>query len=187
MSKIILGFTGLMASGKDVSKKYLEERYGAKSFKFSTVMRELLQRLGLEIKRSNLVSISYSLRQTFGEDLFSKVMAKDVNAAPEEIIVVDGIRRLTDIQYLKDLPGFYLISIEADPKIRYDRAVARNENVGDAEKTFEQFLLDHQQMETEASIPSVMEKAEITVNNNGTLDELYAQIDKIITAIKKSS
>lgn len=187
MSKIILGFSGLMASGKDASKKYLETKYNAKSFRFSTVMRELLERLNLEINRPNLVSISYSLRQAFGEDLFSKVMAKDVNAAPEEIVVIDGIRRLTDIQYLKDLPGFHLISIEADPKIRYDRAVARNENVGDAEKTFEQFLLDHKQMETEASIPSVMEKAQIIINNNGTIEELYAQIDKIIAAIKQSA
>jgi len=184
MAKIILGFTGQIASGKDVSKKYLEEKYGAKSFRFSIIMRELLNRLGLEINRYNLVSLSLCLRQTFGEDLFAKTMAKDVAADPAEIIVVDGIRRLADIEYLKKVPGFHLISIDADPKIRYDRLIKRNENKGDSEKTYEKFL-DDEKLETEASIPAVMAKAEIALNNDGTLENLYRQIDSLMASLNK--
>lgn len=174
-----------MASGKDVSKIYLEEKYGAKSFRFSTVMREILNRLHLEISRPNLTKVSFCLRQTFGEDLFAKVIANDVASEEAPLIVVDGIRRLADIEYLKKIPGFHLISLEADPKIRYERAVKRNENVGDREKTFEQFLLDHQKLETEVTIPAVMAQAEFIIKNEGSLEDLYAQIEKIMATLKK--
>lgn len=185
MSKIIIGFTGPIASGKDASKKYLEEKYQGQSFRFSTVMRELLTRLSLEINRKNLSDISRCLRETFGEDLFAKTMAKDVMADPAEMIIVDGIRRLADIAYLKDVPGFHLISIEADIKIRYERLTKRGENADDSKKTFEGFLADHQ-LETELSIPAVMAEADFQINNNGSFADLYRQIDEIISTIKNN-
>lgn len=184
MSKIIVGFTGPIASGKDASKKYLEEKYQGKSFRFSTVMREILSRLSLEINRRNLSDISRCLRETFGEDLFAKTMAKDVMADPTNVIIVDGIRRLADIAYLKDVPGFSLISIDADPKIRHARLINRGENADDSQKTFEQFLADHQ-LETELSIPAVMAEANFQINNDGDFDDLHRQIDEIINTIRK--
>lgn len=184
MSKIIVGFTGPIASGKDASKKYLEEKYQGKSFRFSTVMRDILSRLDLEINRVNLSNVSRCLRETFGEDLFAKTMARDVMADPTEVIIVDGIRRLADIAYLKNVPGFHLISIDADPKIRHTRLINRGENADDANKTFDQFLADHQ-LETELSIPAVMAEANFRINNDENFADLYEQIDKIISEIKK--
>lgn len=184
MSKIILGFTGPIASGKDVSKKYLIEKYGASAFRFSTVMRDLLVRLGLEINRYNLSHLSTSLRQTFGEDLFARTVARDVRGAETDLIVVDGIRRLADIEHLKDIPGFHLVAIDADPRVRFERLVTRNENVGDNTKTFEQFQRDASELETEISIPIVMEQAALKIDNSTSFAALYAQIDKIIADIK---
>jgi dephospho-CoA kinase len=183
--KIIIGFTGLIASGKEVSKKYLEKKYQATSFKFSTVLREALDCLGLEQSRDNLIALSTWSRQTFGEDLLAKALANKVKASERPLIVVDGIRRLADIEYLKIIPGFHLIAIDADSKIRYQRSVLRNENPGDAEKTYEHFLADHQR-ETEITIPEIMAQAEYTLDNNGSFEELETQIDKIITQIQNS-
>jgi len=186
MPKIILGFTGLIASGKDASKKYLEAKYGAKSFRFSTILRDVLSRLDVTITRDNMITLSTWARETFGQDLLARVIAKDVTNAKEEIIVVDGIRRLPDIEHLNKISGFVLISIDADPKKRYNRMLNRNENEGDAQKTMADFLADHQK-ETELTIPEVMAAAKYKINNNGTIEELYAQIDKIIADIKKSA
>jgi len=186
MPKIILGFSGPMASGKDVSKKHLIEKYGATGFRFSTIMREVLVRLDLEVNRYNLVHLSQSLRQTFGENLFARTMAKDVRASDAELIVVEGIRRLADIEYLKSVPGFYLVSINADPRVRHARLVARNENVGDADKSFEQFQRDAVELETEASIPGVMQEAKFQIDNSGSFAKLYEQLDKIIADIRQA-
>jgi len=184
MPKIILGFTGLMASGKDVCKKYLEAKHNAKSFRFSSILRDVLDRLAVPIDRNNLITLSTWARETFGQDLLAKVIARDTSDAKEDMVVVDGIRRIPDIEHLKKLPGFVLISIDADPKIRYERLLARNENKGDAQKTFEDFMADHQR-ETELSIPGVMAVSQFKIDNNGSFDKLYQQIDDIIARIKK--
>ena len=183
MSKIILGFTGLMASGKDVSKKYLETKYNAKSFRFSTILRDVLERLDIPTSRDNMITLSTWARETFGQNLLAKVIAKDVAGAKGDMMIVDGIRRLPDIEYLGKIPGFILVGIEADQKTRYERMLSRNENEGDASKTFADFVADHQK-ETELTIPEVMSAAKYKLDNNGSLENLYAQIDKIIADIK---
>jgi dephospho-CoA kinase len=179
MAKNILCFTGLPASGKGFATKYLVDKYQAGHFRFSTIMRDLLNRVYLPQSRENMSKISTGLRQIFGEDLYAKVIAEDVKNAKEEIVAVDGARRLADIKYLKELEGFKLVAIEVDMKIRYERLVKRGENPDDRAKTWEQFVADHQ-LETEASIPELMKQAGIIVDNNGSLDDLYKQLDKLV-------
>jgi dephospho-CoA kinase len=184
MSKLILGFVGPLASGKDASKKYLEEKYGASSHRFSTMLRDILNRIYVPINRENLQNISFDLRTRFGSDTMAKVIAEDVKNDKNEIVIVDGVRRMADIIRLKDVAGFYLISINANEEIRYGRLKTRNENVGDDKKTFAEFLADEQK-EAELEIPLVMRNAKFIINNDGSFEELYRQIDDIIISLKK--
>ncbi len=184
MAKMIIGLVGEMASGKDVTKKYLETKYAAKHCKFSTPLRDILIRLRLDISRDNMIDLSTILRERYGQDLLAKVIASDASRLDSDIVVVDGVRRLEDIEHLSTLPHFKLVKVEADSKIRYERMKIRNENVGDAEKTFGEFMEDHER-ETESTIPEVMEKAEYSLNNDGDLEELYKQIDELVEKILK--
>lgn len=179
MSKIILGFTGLPACGKGTAAKYYSEKYGAPTFRFSTSMRDLLDRLYLPQSRENMSTISRITREAFGQDLYAKVMAGDVGKADHDIVVVEGIRRMDDVAELKKLPNFKLVAIEADMKIRYERLKVRGENSDDNTKTWEQFQKDHE-LETEVSIPPVMAQADVVVNNGGTLEDFYKQLEALI-------
>jgi dephospho-CoA kinase len=183
MSKIIIGLVGPIASGKGVTKKYLEMKYSAKHCKFSTPLRDVLIRLKIDISRNNMIDLSTILRERYGQDLLAKVIAHDAGMLDSDIVVVDGVRRMDDIEHLSKLPNFKLIKIEADPKIRYERMKKRNENMGDAEKTFAEFMEDHER-ETEITIPEVMENAKYSLNNDGGMEELYVQIDKLVENFK---
>ena len=183
MPKLILGFTGKLASGKAVCQKYISEKYNAGNAKFSTSLRDILNRLYLPISRENMQNISLDLRNRFGSDILARVIAEDVKNDQHKIVIVDGVRRLEDVSSLRELPNFFLISIEAEPELRYERMKARNENVGDAEKSYEDFIEDGQR-EAELQIPEVMASAHFHLDNNGDLPALYAQIDKIIKEIQ---
>jgi dephospho-CoA kinase len=183
--KIIISLTGQIASGKDVIKKYLEKKYGAKSVKFSQILRDVLFRLNIPIERTTMQDLSTLLRQSFGEDLFAKIIAEDAKKLDSDIVVVDGARRLADITEVKKLEGFVLIRVDAEPEIRYQRNKIRNENIGDAEKTFEDFLNDHKK-ESEDEIPLVMESATEKIDNNGSLDDLYKQVEDLIEKLKEN-
>lgn len=184
MAKIILGFTGLIACGKDVSKTYVEKKYGASSYRYSTMLRDILTRLYLPMTRENLQNLSTDLRARFGEDTMAKVIAEDAKNDEHEIVIIEGIRRMADIANLQQTPNFYLISVETTPENRYQRMVKRNENVGDENKTYDDFLKSDQ-METEVQIPDVMNHAKFHVDNNGSVEDLYRQIDEIIEKINK--
>jgi len=179
MDKKIIGLVGLIASGKGEAKNYLIKKYGAVEFRFSSILREALDVLGIEQTRDNIISLSTWSRENFGNDLLAKAMAKHVKQSDNDLIVIDGIRRMDDILYLKDLEGFKMIAIEANPKLRYERSVKRNENPGDSEKSYEQFLEDHKK-ETEITIPETMNKADFKIVNENSLEDFYKELDKII-------
>ncbi len=182
---IIIGLIGPMASGKSTATEYIAKEYQAKTYRFSDIMRDLLQRLYLPCSRDNLIQISIVLRQEFGHDLFAKAMAEDIKRDEQnEYIVVEGIRREEDIAYLKLLPNFYMVGISGDIEKRYQRLTSRTENSDDQEKTFEDFIADHER-ETEKSIVPLMEKTQYLIHNNGTIEDLYTEIQNIIKKIKQ--
>lgn len=183
MPKLILGFVGKLASGKAICQKYIDEKYESESFRFSSILRDILNRLYIPITRENLQDLSLDLRNRFGSDILAQTITKDVKNSSKEIVIIDGIRRLEDMAGLKDLPGFYLLSIDADPEVRYKRMKERNENKGDDRKSYEQFIADNNR-EAEIQIPEVMANAQFHLNNNGTLNSLYSQIDKILKEIQ---
>ncbi len=177
--KLIIGLVGQIASGKSTINKYLENKYQAKTLRFSTILRDILNRVYYPISRDSMQRMSTLLRKNFGEDVLSKVISEDAKKAKKNIISIDGVRRHADIKYLREIEGFVLIQIQADPKTRYERLVERNENKGDSDKTYEEFLTDGQK-EADAEIPEVMKTADETIDNNENFNELYQQIDLLI-------
>jgi len=184
MTKIIIGLVGMLACGKGAVKQRLVEKYNAQDCRFSTILRDVLTRVDLPLSRDNLIKISTVLRQNFGEDLLAKAIAKDASILDSDIVVIDGMRRMSDIGHLINLPNFILVSVEAKPEIRYKRLVKRNENVGDGEMTFEKFLADHKR-ETEITIPEVMSHAKEIINNDGSVEDLNQQVDMIVAKYNK--
>lgn len=182
--KIILGFTGLMASGKGTAAEYFEKKYHASTYRFSTMLRDLLSRLHLENNRDNLIKMSEAIRASFGEDIMAKTIAKDAENDTNELVVIEGIRRPADIVYLSKLPNFILIEIFADLKIRFDRITKRNENPDDTTKTFEQFIKDHERS-TEVSVLEVAKLAKEKIDNNGNTEELHKQLDLLLQKYTK--
>jgi len=182
MPKAIIGLVGPVASGKDAAKKYLEEKYRVASYKFSGPLRDILARLHLQVSRENLQDISLDLRNRFGSDILARVITADAQEDGNDIVVIDGVRRIDDIRHLRPLPEFVLISIDADIKTRYERIILRNENADDANKTFDQFQEDCNR-EAEKEIPQTMATANYQIDNNGDFAALYEQLDIIIAKI----
>lgn len=179
MPKIILGLAGEIASGKGTVAKYICEKHGGASHRFSTMLRDVAKRMYLEENRENLQKISTIFRQNFFDDILSSVIAKDVENDEHKIIAIDGVRRMADIAYLKKLPNFRLVYINTSLEKSFERITKRNENSDDGSKTFEEFKKDHER-EAELQIRNLENKADFVVDNDGNFGELYSQIDKII-------
>lgn len=119
------------------------------------------------------------LRKEFGEDLMAKVMFEDAKKDEHQLIIIDGVRRLEDVKYLREIPEFKLCYITAPMKIRYERLIIRGENADDSSKTFKQFEDDHEG-EPEREITKLEAFAAEVIDNAGTMPELEQQLDAII-------
>lgn len=176
--------TGLLAAGKTTVSQYLVKNHGASIYAFSTPLRDILDRVYLEHTRKNMQDLSSDLRETFSQDILSTTIAHDVKKDQNNIVIVEGVRRLSDIKHLRNLPGFKLINFTADQKIRWERLVARNQNPDDSKKTFEEFQQD-EQAEAEQQIAEVAATAEFTIDNNGSIEEAEKQIEEILKKINE--
>ncbi|MEI6596953.1 MAG: AAA family ATPase [bacterium] len=152
---IIIGLVGEIASGKGAVVNYLEKKYQASSYRYSKIIRDILNRIDQDQTRENMALISGFLRKNFGQDILSKIMIKDIKRDKNKLIVFDGIRRVPDLKYFKNMSGFILIKIVGNQKIRYKRFIKRNENPGDNKKTYNQFLNDLKDA-SNYEIPKVM-------------------------------
>lgn len=182
--KFVLGFVGEMACGKGTAARYCKKRYGAPSLRFSTILRETLDRVYLPHTRDNMVFLSETLRGHFGDDVLANAMARDVKKEKKKFITVDGIRRPADIVHLKKFPHFYLVALKAGPRVRFERMRERRENQDDATKTWPQFQKDGKRS-TEITIREVIKHADFVIDNNGSFHEFYEQIDEIVKKLKK--
>lgn len=177
--KIILGLVGEIACGKGTVVKYLTEKHGASTHRFSTILRDVMDRLYIEHSRETLQQTSSMLRNTYGENILAKVMDGDTKNDAHEIIVIDGIRRIADIEFLKKNPNFKMVFIDVSLEKRYERIIQRNENADDRNKTFEEFKLDAQR-EAELTIRELREHADVILDNNGTPEELESKIEDLL-------
>ncbi len=182
--RIVIGIAGEMASGKDTVKEYLKKKYQAEEYRMSDILRYILNRLHIPIERENFTKLSLALRNSFGEDVLIKTVFADISGNEEGILVVDGVRRLAEFEYLQKVPGFKFIYLMAPLEVRYKRLKQRDEKDGDKLKTITEFKKDHQ-LETEQTILPLKEKADFVVSNDGTLDELYQKIDEIMKKISQ--
>lgn len=177
--KLILGFAGEMASGKGAAAKYFVERHKAATYRFSTILRDVLRRLHLPEDRETLQTLSTLLRGAFGDDVLAKVMFEDARSDTHPLIVIDGVRRLEDVKYLREIPEFKLCYITAPMKTRYERLILRAENPDDKTKTYTQFEKDHEG-EPEREISKLEAFALEVIDNSGTFPEFHQALDAIL-------
>jgi dephospho-CoA kinase len=175
MPKLIIGLVGQAGCGKGTAADYLKTHYGAGYVRFSGILGEIIETLSIEKSRDNFIKLSEALRKTYGEDVLSYAVEKAALNAPEDIVILDGIRRLDDIVALEPLPQFKLIAVFAPPELRFERMKKRGEKTTEADMSWEQFQRE-EQAPTEVDIPKVMERAWRTLDNSGTREEFEALV-----------
>jgi len=182
MAKIVIGIIGLVGAGKSTFADYLKTEHQAAIFAFRDPLEEALKLLLIDQTRTNLQKLSQVLRENFGQDLLSKILVDRVNKATTEIVCVEGIRRPKDLDYLRTIPNFFLISLDTNEKIRYERLVSRGQNADENAMTFAEFL-QKQAAEAESLISEVAREASFVVTNDATKEDFYLQIENVLQKI----
>jgi len=177
----VVGVVGLNGSGKDALLDYLKERCGLEILSLGDVARELAHLEGVKYSRDKLHEISQKYVDKYGPEFFIKVLIEEIYKKNLAKVGITGIRTSTDLDALKEHFGadFLLIHVEVgDPRLRFERLRERGE--ARDPKTFEDFLAQEQSEKELFQLEEAMGRADVTVQNDGALEDLHREIDRLI-------
>jgi len=178
----IIGITGTLGAGKGTIVDYLREHYGYKHYSVRGYLIEEAKRRNMEINRDTFVVVANDLRATHSPSYIVDELYKQA-AANGENAIIESIRTPGEVESLRQYDDFLLFAVDADPKIRYERIVNRNSETDHV--SFETFI-ENEQREMASEDPNhqnvgkCITMADYCFNNDGDLEALYQQVEKVI-------
>lgn len=173
----LIGLTGTNGSGKGEAARFFQE-HGYAYFSLSDEIRNELAGEGRTLSRNNLIQKGNQLRNDHGPD----VLARRVMERVESDAVIDSIRNLKEVDYLRQQPGFVLLAFDADPEIRFRRVQKRGRL--ESASSLDQFIRKEQEEMTEnetgQQLALCIAAADFRIINNGSLAELHRRLEKFL-------
>lgn len=167
ISKIIIN--GRSLAGKDVTADYLCDKYGFKKISFAEgIYKVAYDVFGMTIKdRDLLQKIGQKMREIKSTVWIDYVM-KEINQHPNDKWAISDCRQANEYNIAVDQYEFTPIRVSADYELRVQRAIDRDGAYPDTS-------LWLNSSETGADDFNYIE-----INNNGTFEYLYQQIDVLM-------
>jgi len=179
----IIGITGTLGAGKGTIVDYLIKEKGFNHFSVRQYLIGEMEKRGLTNNRDNMVVTANDLRAKHSpsfiiEELYKQAKAKGGNA------VIESIRTPGEIDFLKKQGYFLLLAIDANPKIRYERIKGRKSSTDNID--YDTFVANEKREFTsddpnKQNLKKCIDRADIVLNNSGTIDDLYKQLESSLT------
>jgi len=177
---MIVGVTGGYCSGKDTVAQYLTDN-GFTHISLSDFLRAELRLRKREITRANLIAVGKELREKFGHAALANMALESMEA--DKKYVVSSIRNPAEVEVLRRRKNFVLVYVDAPAKERFRRMAGR-QKPGEELPTFTDFLASEKKEMSEdpsgQQLHRVFRMADLTIKNDGTIEQLYTKIDKFL-------
>lgn len=183
--RIIIGITGTLGAGKGTIVEHLKKK-GFDHYSVRAYLIEEINRRQMPITLDSMIIVANDLRSKYGPSFIVEELYKEALTSASNVII-ESIRSVGEVEGLKKLGIFYLISVDAEPNERYQRIIQRQGDQAD-NLTLEEFLeKERVQMKssdsTQQSLSQCMLMADFKLINNGTKEELRQKVEKILDKI----
>ena len=187
MAKTYIALCSTSSAGKGVVatmiQQLLEGRKTVSIHRYSDSLSYICQYLGQPNTKSALQKLSQCLRQHVFEDetLLGKAIRMRADESPADVVVLDGARRVEDLEHFSDIP-VTIISIDAPVEKRWEWQRNRTDRPHDTNDNFEAFLA-REQFESETQIATLARTAHFHIDNSGSLEDLKQKVQSVLLAI----
>lgn len=179
--KKIFAIVGMCGGGKTQAIEYLQEKFHWPKVYFPEALFEEIEKQGLELNWENERKMREGLRKEHGKGVFAKLSLDKIQKGlkQSDVVLIESLYSWSEYKIIKKVFGdaFKVIAVYASPAIRFSRLRSRKVR---PMKTFKEFE------DRDANEIEVAEKggpiavADFLVNNEGTLEDLKKQLDKIM-------
>jgi dephospho-CoA kinase len=182
---IIIGITGTLGAGKGTIVEYLVDK---KEFIHYSVRAYLLGKIreqGLKEDRDTMFHLGNELRANYGSSYIIDQLYNQAMIAGENCII-ESLRSPGEIDSLRNKGHFYLLAVDADPDIRYQRIVLRQ---SETDQVSRETFLENEEREMNSIDPNkqnlkkCIEMADCVILNNGTKKDLILELEKVLDQV----
>ncbi len=190
--KTIIYIAGPTAGGKTTVADMLEATTGGYRLRGSQLLAEMATERGLPTDKASLQNLYLTLREVHGENFLAMLLAEKACASDAPIVIVEGIRRITDIESIEKVNegkgnALRCMYIDASPEIRFKRYNERLKLLGQKPITQDAFrILEENPAEDELSLVKEMvrERGIVIDTNTLTREEVLEQVRQEINFSK---
>jgi dephospho-CoA kinase len=182
---IIIGITGTLGAGKGTIVEYLVDKKGFVHYSVRAYLLEKIRKKGLPENRDSMFNLANELRAGYGpsyvtDQLYDQALVVGKNC------VIESIRTPGEIDSLRAKGHFFLLAVDADRELRYQRILLRQ---SETDRVSYKTFLDNEERELNTTDPNkqnirkCLKMADFILLNNGTKKDLIIQLDKVLNKI----
>jgi len=182
---MIIGITGTSGAGKGAIAEYLIKQRNFKHYSVRSFIVEEIVKRALLVDRNSMIEVGNDLRKKFGsayivEQLYNQALACGGDS------IIESIRTVGEVEAMKGKQDFYLLAIDADVRIRYERILSRGNSTDGV--SFDQFVeQEKREMSSvdpsEQNIAECIQRADYLIKNEGLVEELNKKVGEILQII----
>jgi dephospho-CoA kinase len=182
MPKTFIALVGLPGSGKSTIRRYIRDKYKARTIASGDIIREETRRRGLKKTPENDAKIALWFHSSGREKLLVKRLWKKVKNTNRKIIVIDGFRSTQQLNYFVKLSKLkpIIVYIRVPFKIRAQRLMKRR-RWGAAESM--RYIKGRETREKKQGVMKIIKKKNYTIDNSKTLKQAKKNTDMVMKKV----
>jgi dephospho-CoA kinase len=186
---MIIGITGSLGGGKGTVVDYLINQKNFKHYSSSDHLIRIIEARGEVVDRDAMNRVANELRADNPAGVPAETYKLYCEDDGESDVILESLHSVPEVEFIKSVGGI-VIAITADSDIRYERITTRGSVKDDVTK--EQFIAQQEREEKGSEDPNksnifhTIKAADFTIENNGTLVELQAQVEAVLAVLEEA-
>ena len=174
----VLTICGLPGSGKTTAIEAIQDLGTVVSM--GDVVRNEAKKRNVEPTGDNIGKIAKEIRRNEGSAIIARKCVDLIKNLNEEVIIVDGVRSLSEINIFRNFWKFPIIGIVVQEEDRFKRLFERN-RIDDPKNLDE--LKERDRREIQFGLEEVLKNADYTIKNNSTIEELKKNTKELVLKV----
>ncbi len=189
----IIGIVGLPGAGKTTIAAHIVQRKFAHIILSDFIREEIIQSGHTDFRRITYQTVGNRMREEKGGAILAVLAVRKIKKEHIRHAVIDGIRNIGEIAYLRKQKGFHLLGVTAGAKVRFERLSRRIAKEKQIRRSYKEFIEEEKREDALGSekiglrVRESLKEADVIVKNNRNRKALFQTIDALLKKWKTMS